>query len=172
MSAALAEFDALVTRYYRPVSAFVYRRVGQPDRVEDLVQETFLEAYRSLKEGKQPEAFDRWLFGIAAHVCGKFLRRKKPRLFSPDAPPVDLVAGNPASLAEELEEQAKLMERVAGQLAELPAETRRLLELKHREGMTCEEIAAEVGRPAGTVKSILARTYKALRERLAPGGGT
>jgi DNA-directed RNA polymerase specialized sigma24 family protein len=46
-----------------------------------------------------------------------------------------------------------------------------LLELKHREGKTCEEIAAETGRPVGTIKSLLARTYKALRQAMtaAPG---
>jgi DNA-directed RNA polymerase specialized sigma24 family protein len=39
-----------------------------------------------------------------------------------------------------------------------------MLQLKHRDGKTCEEIAALTGRPVGTVKSVLARTYKALRE--------
>jgi DNA-directed RNA polymerase specialized sigma24 family protein len=38
--------------------------------------------------------------------------------------------------------------------------------MKHEDGKTCEEIAVETGRPVGTIKSLLARTYKALREEL------
>ena len=45
--------------------------------------------------------------------------------------------------------------------------------MKHRQGKTCEQIAAELGQPVGTVKSQLSRAYKALRERLTrPGGET
>jgi len=43
--------------------------------------------------------------------------------------------------------------------------------MKHRQGKTCEQIAAELRQPVGTVKSQLSRAYKALRERLAPPGG-
>jgi RNA polymerase sigma factor (sigma-70 family) len=72
-------------------------------------------------------------------------------------------------LHEELEEQQKRLAALEGGLAELPEEARRLLEMKHRQGKTCEQIAGELGRPVGTVKSLLSRTYKALRARL--GGG-
>jgi DNA-directed RNA polymerase specialized sigma24 family protein len=43
--------------------------------------------------------------------------------------------------------------------------------MKHREGKSCDEIAAATGRPVGTVKSLLSRTYKVLRERLRGVGG-
>jgi DNA-directed RNA polymerase specialized sigma24 family protein len=48
----------------------------------------------------------------------------------------------------------------------LPLDIRRILELKHRDGKTCEQIAVDMGRPVGTIKSLLARTYKALRETI------
>jgi RNA polymerase sigma factor (sigma-70 family) len=51
-------------------------------------------------------------------------------------------------------------------VAELSADVQRLLELKHKDGKTCEQIAQQLGRPVGTVKSLLARTYKALREKM------
>src|SRR5262245_3882561 len=73
-------FAPLVQRYYRPVCAFILRRVGQPALVEDLAQETFLEAYRVLQDGRSPEHFASWLFGIAHNRCGKWLRRKRPAL--------------------------------------------------------------------------------------------
>jgi RNA polymerase sigma-70 factor (ECF subfamily) len=163
-------FQALTARYYRPVSAFVYKRVRRCDLVEDLAQETFLEALRAIRGGQQPRHFSSWLFGIAHNCCGKWLRRKRPALFDPSSAPE--LEGRPTelSLREELEEQQKLLAALDTGLAGLPNDTRRLLELKHREGKTCEQIAVEIGRPVGTVKSLLSRTYKALRAVLAPRG--
>src|SRR5262245_48246992 len=80
-------FSSLAARYYRPVAAFLLRRVSRPDVVEDLAQETFLEAFRSLGDGARPQHFSSWLFGIANNRAGKWLRRKKPVLFDPSAPP-------------------------------------------------------------------------------------
>src|SRR5689334_23241986 len=76
-------FHKLTDRYYRPVAGFIFKRVGRTDLVEDLVQETFLEAFAALKAGKRPDAFSSWLFGIAHHRCGKWFRRKHLMLFDP-----------------------------------------------------------------------------------------
>jgi RNA polymerase sigma-70 factor (ECF subfamily) len=160
-------FEALAQRYYRPVGGFILKRVGQHDVVEDLVQETFLEAFRGLKAGRTPEHFSSWLFGIAHNRCGKWLRRRRPLPFAAGQTEEIAAPAGPPGL-EEIEEQQALLCRLEVGLAELPQETRQLLALKHREGRTCEQIAAEVGRPVGTVKSLLSRAYKALRQRLAP----
>lgn len=164
-----AAFQDLTRRYYRPVSAFVWKRLDRADLVEDLVQETFLEAFKALRGGTAPDHFSSWLFGIAYNRCGKWLRRKRPVLFAGDDVPERPVTDNTLSL-DEAEEQKKWLDRLEAGLAGLPPETRDLLERKHRHGQTCEQIAAATGRPVGTVKSLLARTYKQLRERLAPSG--
>src|SRR6516162_3621976 len=65
-------FQALAERYYRPVSAFLCKRVQRLDVVEDLAQETFLAAFRSLRTGQSPRHFSSWLFGIAHNVAGKW----------------------------------------------------------------------------------------------------
>jgi RNA polymerase sigma-70 factor (ECF subfamily) len=163
-------FQALAVRYYRPVCGFLLKRVRRFDVVEDLAQETFLEAFRSLRAGRLPEVFSSWLFGVAHHCCGKWLRRKRPVLFSPsDAPEVE--APSEFDALAELEEQKQRLEALEKSLTDLPDETRHVLDLKHRQGKTCEQIAAETGRPVGTVKSLLARTYKLLRARLGRSGG-
>ena len=165
-------FQELTVRYYRPVGAFLLKRVQRPDVVEDLAQETFLQAYRTLKEGRPPENFASWLFRIAINCCGKWLRRKRPALFDPADPP-DLPTAPPAGAeTEEREEQQHRLAALENGLSGLPPETRRLLEMKHRQGKTCEEIAAELRQPVGTIKSQLSRAYKALRERLTRLGET
>src|SRR5580704_10311761 len=80
-------FHQLTVRYYRPVAAFILKRVQRPDLVEDLVQETFLEAFQAVKAGRGPQHFSSWLFGIAHNRCGKWLRRKRPFLFDPHEAP-------------------------------------------------------------------------------------
>jgi RNA polymerase sigma-70 factor (ECF subfamily) len=164
-------FQELTERYYRRVSGFVLKRVQRPDLVEDLAQETFLEAFRSLRAGRLPDNFAAWLFAIAHNCCGKWLRRRKPRLFDPaEAPELAADEGETTAL-EEAEEQQKQMDALEAGLAGLPDEVRHLLELKHRHGKTCEQIAVELGKPVGTIKSLLSRTYKHLRDRLHPAGG-
>jgi RNA polymerase sigma-70 factor (ECF subfamily) len=171
LQGATAAFHQLTLRYYRPVASFVFKRVGRSDLVEDLVQETFLEALQALKAappGGTPRHFSSWLFGIAHNRCGKWLRRKRPILFDPSEAPEQTRAPSDQALLEELEEQQKQVAELELHLQSLPEETRRLLQWKHRDGKTCEEIAAQTGRPVGTIKSLLARTYKSLREALAP----
>jgi RNA polymerase sigma-70 factor (ECF subfamily) len=163
-------FQELTVRYYRPVGAFILKRVQRSDLVEDLAQETFLEAYRSLKMGRRPERFSSWLFGIAHNCCGKWLRRRRPLQFGAAVQAEEIAAPPVESIQEEVEEQRKLLTTLETSLAGLPEETRLLLDLKHRQGRTCEQIASQLGRPVGTVKSLLSRTYKTLRVRLAPCG--
>jgi RNA polymerase sigma-70 factor (ECF subfamily) len=167
-----AAFHRLTERYYRPVGGFLFKRVGRPDVVEDLVQETFLEAWQAIQTGRGPRKLSSWLFGIAHNRAGKWLRRKRPILFDPTAAPDDLGETPPEqTLLDEVEEQQMQLSRLEQELQRLPVETRQLLEWKHCDGKTCEEIAADTQRPVGTVKSLLARTYKTLRTALASTAG-
>jgi RNA polymerase sigma-70 factor, ECF subfamily len=164
-----ASFQELTRRYYRPVSAFIWKRLQRADIVEDLAQDTFLEAFKAIKNGLVPDHFSSWLFGIAHNLCGKVLRRKQPVRFAGDEVPEQSVSDNTLTL-DAAEEQQKWLDRLDVGLAELPPDTRDLLERKHRHGQSCEQIANATGRPVGTIKSLLSRTYKHLRERLAPKG--
>src|SRR5947209_18403413 len=98
-------FELLVHRYYRPVGAFLLKRVGRSDVVEDLVQETFLEAFRALREGRRPDHFSSWLFGIARNRAGRWLRKRKPVLFDPADPPSMPAVPPELAARAELEEQ-------------------------------------------------------------------
>jgi RNA polymerase sigma-70 factor (ECF subfamily) len=167
-----AAFHALTDRYYRPVCAFLLRRLGDAAAVEDVAQETFLEAFRSLKVGRLPDRCNAWLFGIARNCLGKWLRRRRVLSFGADNPPEEIAAPEEGTPAEEAEEIAHRLASLETELAGLDPEHRELLDLKHKDGLTCEQIADRLGRPVGTVKSLLSRTYKLLRERLTPPGET
>jgi RNA polymerase sigma-70 factor (ECF subfamily) len=158
-------FHELTNRYYRPVCGFLFKKLQQCDLVEDMVQETFLEAFKALRQGRAPEQFSSWLFGIAHNRCGKWFRKKKLSLYPANEPP-DVAATGFVSAQEELEEQQKMMATLESGLASLPDQTRKLLHMKHHEGLTCEQIGAALGQPVGTIKSTLSRTYKMLRFRL------
>ena len=108
--------------------------------------------------------------GIAANRAGKWLRRKRPVLFDPGEPPVMASVPSEADAHAEQEESRHRLAALDAELAGLPGDLRHLLEMKHHRGLTCEQIAAELGKPTGTIKSLLSRTYKLLRERLAPAG--
>jgi RNA polymerase sigma-70 factor (ECF subfamily) len=163
---ATEAFHELTTRYYRPVAGFIFKRLGRVDQVDDLVQETFLEAFAAMKSGTRPTAFSSWLFGIAHNRCGKWFRRKTPVLFDPGQAPEPVVEVTEQQLREEHEEQQRIMADLDQHLQTLSPEVRQMLEWKHKDGKTCEEIAQATGRPVGTIKSLLARTYKALREAM------
>ena len=158
-------FHQLTERYYRPVCGFLFKKLQRADLVEDFAQETFLEAFKALRGCRPPEQFSSWLFGIAHNRCGKWFRRKKLSLYPADDPP-DHAAAAAVSTQEELEEQQKTLAMLESGLAGLPPETRRLLDMKHQQGLTCEQIAKTLGQPVGTIKSTLSRTYKTLRSRL------
>ena len=143
------------------------RRLQGKLDASDLVQETFLEAWQALKAGRGPRKFSSWLFGIAHNCAGKWLRRKRPVLFDPSAAPDIVETPAEQTLIEEIEEQQKELGRLERELQRLPDEMRQMLQWKHRDGKTCEQIAAETQRPVGTIKSLLARTYKTLRTALA-----
>jgi RNA polymerase sigma-70 factor (ECF subfamily) len=160
-------FHALTDRYYRPVCAFLLRRLGRADVVEDVAQDTFLEAFRTLQAGRLPDRFSSWLFGIAHNCAGKWLRRRRLVAFDPARPAEEIAAPPEANLLEEAEERSFQLAALEKELGELDGDTRLLLDLKHREGLTCEQIGSRLGRPVGTIKSLLSRTYKLLRERLA-----
>src|SRR5687768_16556253 len=104
-------FERRPVRYSRPAGGFRMRRGGRADVVEDLAQETFLEALRSLKRGRVPDRFSTWLFGIAHNLSGKWLRRQRVLSFG-GPPPEEIAAPEGPPGLQEVEEQQRLQRRL------------------------------------------------------------
>jgi RNA polymerase sigma-70 factor (ECF subfamily) len=129
-------FPAVVDRYYRPICAFIFKCVQQYDLVEDLAQETFLEAFRAVRDGVRPDHFSSWLFGIAHNRCGKWLRRRRPLLFASGKGPERALEDPALNAAEEREAVENQLKALDAGLENLPEDARRLLEMKHKRGLT------------------------------------
>jgi RNA polymerase sigma-70 factor (ECF subfamily) len=127
---------------------------------EDLTQETFMRGWQGLARLEDGRSFGSWVLSIATHVGQEWLRRKITA--DRHRPGLARIA---ASRAEPRETEIDLP--LAEALADLPPEYQDLLALRHGQGLSCEEIARETGRPLGTVTKTLSRAYARLRERLA-----
>jgi RNA polymerase sigma-70 factor, ECF subfamily len=150
-------FDRLVERYSHAVVARQFGWTRDPAAAEDLAQETFLRAWQGLGRLEDVRAFGSWLLSIGGFVGQEWLRRKqadqKARMSVAAPTPVKQEEGPDPALARAL--------------SELAPEVQQLLALRHDRGLSCEEIARELGRPLGTVTKTLSRAYEQLRARLA-----
>jgi RNA polymerase sigma factor (sigma-70 family) len=151
-------FDALVGRYAKAVIARQFAWTKDVATAEDLAQETFLRAWQGLARLKDPRAFGSWLLSIGGFVGQEWVRRKaSDQRLRMSVPP-------PSSSSRDEGPDLPLA-RAVGELA---PEVQQLLALRHDQGMSCEEIAKELGRPIGSVTKTLSRAYEQLRVRLNP----
>jgi RNA polymerase sigma-70 factor (ECF subfamily) len=167
-----AEFrDAACDRAYRDHATDVYRvafgMLRDPDDALDATHDSFARAWErwELYDARRP--IKPWLFGICVHVCLDQLRRRRVRrLFASEVmrlPVADAHADPQSDLAErQVVEQA---------MARLKPEVRAALVLRHYYGYDYAQIGELLGKPAGTVGSLLTRAHATLRERLGDAGG-
>jgi RNA polymerase sigma-70 factor, ECF subfamily len=165
-----ALFDEMAKQYLDSLYRTALRLTGRPQDAEDLVQETYLRAWRSLhtyRPGTNPKA---WLFRILhnAHI-------DRFRASSRTVPTVDELEGqDPAFVVHETPEtlvMSGLMDAEVRQaLAEIPEVFRACLVLADLEGFSYQEIADILGIPRGTVMSRLFRGRRAMRRLLTRYG--
>ena len=163
-------FEELVRRHARAVFSRIYLETGDTHLAEDLVQETFLTAWKSIHQVTEPGGFRAWLFAVARTVvldASRRDRRKKrfagringantfPRL-APDPQP------GPAESAEAQEER----QRVLGLLRSLPQEYREPLTLRFIAGADYETIGQQLGLTNGSLRGLLHRGMARLRAEL------
>src|SRR5579863_3401855 len=158
-------------RWSRPILALVTQLVRDPDDADDVVEDTFYQAWRQASRYEPSRgAVSTWIVTIARSRALDRLRSRR-RLREEPLPPVisldeltsDPTRGNPATGAEESE----VRERVAAALKALPPEQREVLELAYYGGLSQTEIAERTGQPLGTVKTRTRLAGQKLRERLA-----
>ena len=157
----LEAFEALVKRYQDRVIATAYRLVNQREDAEDIAQEAFVRAFRSLNGFQRERKFYTWLYRIVIHVCWDFLRRQRRfETTSIEATPQQDVAAItelPWSDKEDADRIMRLIHRLS-----VPQKT--VFLLREVEGFSCKEIAHILDLPAGTVRSHLFYARRQLQE--------
>ncbi|MEO6323159.1 MAG: sigma-70 family RNA polymerase sigma factor [Thermoanaerobaculia bacterium] len=162
-------FRQLVERHSRNVFRLAYRLMGNEEDAEDVVQESFLKAYRSLSRFEGKSMFGSWLFRITTNCALDALRRKKP-LESKSLPLPDpdsareLVSHSPSPERDVTGKQ--MARRVSGAMERLSQSERTAFVLRHLEGRPIAEIAQTLGIRAGATKNTIFRAVAKLRAEL------
>jgi RNA polymerase sigma factor (sigma-70 family) len=160
-----AAFESLLRRHGPMVLRVARRTVGNETDAEDVFQATFLLLARRAGAIRKRESVASWLHGVAHRLAlsarSKYARRQ---VREREAAAARSVESSPDSAWSELEETLHEV------LAQLPAKYRTPLVHCYLEGWTQEEVARQLGKPLGTVRSWLARGRELLRKRLVRRG--
>jgi RNA polymerase sigma-70 factor (ECF subfamily) len=169
-------FEELVKRYQRPISAYVYRMVGDYEAALDLTQEIFMKVYGSLARYRSEFKFSTWIYKIAHNAAVDHLRRSAAREQSifkgaeGDQYELPIESGK---LSPEIESERKERRlEIETVVCSLPAAYRELIILRHSQDLTYEEIVEVTGLPLGTVKNRLFRAREMMRQQFVDRGIT
>ena len=173
----ITAFESLVARYQTRITAYAARMLGSVDDAEDVAQETFIKAYRSLDSFRGASSFSTWLYRITTNLCIDRARAKKRRpqsAYSLDEPFDSDDASSTREIADFSQEPMRGVERdelrrqVRETVMEMPDKLRAVLVMCDIQGMAYEQIAQVLECPIGTVKSRLFHARADLARRLRP----
>lgn len=157
-------YAILVARYQDRLYAVAYEVLHNRAEAEDVVQETFLQAYVNLGKFQRKSRFYTWLYRIAFNSAIGMARRAKRR--GTVAVPNDDLQEFPSNGAtpEERQQREESIQAVRAAIDTLPAEYRAVIVLREINDTSYEEIAEITGVPLGTVRSRLYRARAMLRQ--------
>ncbi len=167
-------FDLLVVKYQRKLARLLSQFIRDAAEVEDVTQETFIKAYKSLSSFRGDSAFYTWLYRIGINAAKNFLVAQKRRA-SATTNEFDIEAAENFEEGSQLRElntpENELMSKQIAQtvhqaLQALPEELRSAITLREIEGLSYEEIASIMSCPTGTVRSRIFRAREAIADKL------
>ncbi|MBK4734003.1 sigma-70 family RNA polymerase sigma factor [Noviherbaspirillum pedocola] len=162
-------FSLLVDAYHTRVWRFLLKWVRNRDDAEELVQETFLAAWRALPSFRAGSQFSTWLLGIALNLARNHHNRTVKKLSRnvelDETIYMDTPSGSDIEPDRQLE-RLQTMEALQQAIDNLPEDMRQVLIMVRLEGMQLEEVAEILGIPSGTVKSRLSRAKGRLLEQM------
>ncbi|HLR32861.1 MAG TPA: sigma-70 family RNA polymerase sigma factor [Fodinibius sp.] len=168
-------YDKLVEKYQRALHFHIMKMVKDREQIEDLVQEAFVKAFDNLNRYNTDYAFSTWLYRIATNHTIDYLRKKKLQTLSIDEPVKTKGGEMQMQLTDDsartdraiIRKQRQQMVRKA--IGELPVKYRRVIELRHMEEKSYQEISDALDKPLGTVKAHIFRAremlYKELKDK-------
>jgi RNA polymerase sigma-70 factor (ECF subfamily) len=168
-------FDLLVAKYQRRLMRLLSRIVHDPAEAEDVVQETFIKAYRALRHFRGDSAFYTWLYRIGINTAKNFLATQGRRM--PTSTDADTERGEAFNDGEHLRDintpesmlaSKQIAQTVNAAMDALPVDLRTAIALREIEGLSYEEISDIMACPIGTVRSRIFRAREVIADKLRP----
>nr|WP_315221582.1 RNA polymerase sigma factor RpoE [uncultured Duganella sp.] len=168
-------FDLLVAKYQRRLMRLLSRIVHDPAEAEDVVQETFIKAYRALRHFRGDSAFYTWLYRIGINTAKNFLATQGRR--TPTSTEADAEQAEGFNDGEHLRDintpesmlaSKQIAQTVNAAMDALPVDLRTAIALREIEGLSYEEISDIMACPIGTVRSRIFRAREVIAEKLKP----
>jgi len=160
-------FALLVERHSRSVFRLAYRITGSEADAEEVVQETFLRAYRQIHRYESRASFATWISTIASNHALDVLRKRKRFVAAGEDVDRTDAAPSPVRLAE----SSRIGEVIENAMNQLSLQERTAFALRHYEGMPIESIARELGLSENATKQSVFRAVAKLRRVLGPWVG-
>ena len=162
-------FETLYHKYQSQIYGTLAQRISDRDTIDDLMQDTFFRAYRSLHTFKGQAAFSTWLTQIALNVYRSHLRSQQVRqnwVYQTEDPEVvrnvirDII---PGTLPDQIVEKRERIQLVHKSIQNLPERYRKAMWLRYVMDWSYEEITQALRVPLGTVKTWLCRARRQLK---------
>jgi RNA polymerase sigma-70 factor (ECF subfamily) len=168
-------FGMLVEKYHRKLGRLLGRMIRDQAEVEDVVQESFIKAYRALPNFRGDSAFYTWLYRIGINTAKNYLvsMGRRPQVMQEvEIDDVENFDDGGEMRTMDTPETAMMTKQIAQTVnetvASLPEELRTAITLREIEGLSYEEIATLMQCPIGTVRSRIFRARETISEKLKP----
>lgn len=165
-------FGILMGRYENSLYGLIFKMVRNHEETQDLVQEAFIKSYKALESFNKQYSFSTWLFKIASNNCIDHLRKRRLKTTSIDAP----IQTEDGSLSQDLPDESfspekdslrkELFSSVNSIIDELPEKYKVVINLRHKEDKSYDEIAVALDIPIGTVKARIFRAREILKKSI------
>ena len=167
-----AAYGIIMERYKNSLHGILYRMVQNQEETQDLVQEAFIKAYNALSSFNKQYSFSTWLFKIASNNCIDHLRKKRLNTTSIDRS----IETKDGSITQDIPDYSynpemdtvrnEMINTIHDVIDQLPEKYRVVINLRHKQDKSYEEISTELDLPIGTVKARIFRAREILKKSL------
>ena len=166
-------FRTLVERHSRAVFRLAHRMTGNPSDAEDVVQDTFLKAYKQLSRFESRANFGTWLHRIAVNCSIDLIRSRPHREAGHDSADLEAMGGEDGDESrqhtpERLMLSTEVQDRINTAMSALSHMERAAFVLRHFEGNSIEDISRSLGLKTNATKHSIFRAVKKMRAALEP----
>lgn len=174
MSGDQDAYKKLMDKYQKPLYFHVLKMVRNHEQVEDLVQEAFMKAFNNLESYNTNYAFSTWLYRITTNHTIDYLRKRKLQTTSISEPIQTKDGEMEIQISDERETDRAIIRKERKQIihqaiTDLPDKYRKVIEMRHLQELSYQEIAEQLDLPLGTVKAHIFRAremlYKELKDK-------